>query len=143
MWHGENLGYSSESFSERLNVLQLFIFFLLGIISCRIISFQVVKGGQYRKISDENRIVIYSQPATRGKVFDKNMDIIVDNKSSFVVLFSRQMLADDEVKNVISRIAKLLSIPDDRILSKIKTVRGKNLSLVKIAENILLNQATN
>ncbi|MFH0947597.1 MAG: penicillin-binding protein 2 [Elusimicrobiota bacterium] len=141
MWQGERLGYSSESFSDRLNVLQLSIFFLLGIISFRLISLQVIKGCQYRKISDENRIVLYSQPATRGKIFDKNMDVVVDNKPSYVVLFSRQTMDDKEVKNVITKVARLLSIPDDAMVSKTKTITGKNFSLIKIVENISKYQA--
>lgn len=144
MWQGENLGYSVESFSGRLNVLQFGIFFLLGIISFRIISLQVVKGGQYRKISEENRIVIYPQPATRGKIFDKNMEVVVDNKPSFVVLFSRQTMEDEEVKNVITKVARLLSLPDGFahiLLEKTKTIPGKNFSLIKIAENISKYQA--
>jgi len=144
MWQGENLGYSAESFSGRLNVLQFGIFFLLVIISFRIISLQVIKGGQYRKISDENRIVIYSQPSTRGKIFDKNMDIIVDNKPSFVVLFSRHTMDDEEVKNVITKVARVLSLSDDftsALIEKTKTIPGKNFSLLKIAENISKYQA--
>lgn len=144
MWQGENLGYSAESFSGRLNVLQFGIFFLLGIISFRIISFQVIKGEKYRKISEENRIVIYPQPSTRGKIFDKNMGVVVDNKPSFVVLFSRQTMEDEEVKNVITKVARLLQRNDEfahTLLSKTKTIPGKNFSLLKIAENISKYQA--
>ncbi len=144
MWHGENLGYSAESFSDRLNVLQFGIFFLLGIIFFRIISLQVIKGEKFRKISEENRIVIYSQPATRGKIFDKNMDVVVDNKPSFVVLFSRQTMEDEEVKNVIIKVARLLQRNDQfahTLIEKTKTIPGKNFSLIKIAENISKEQA--
>ena len=141
MWQGENLGYSAESFSGRLNVLQFGIFFLLGIISFRIISLQVIKGEKYRKISEENRIVIYPQPSTRGKIFDKNMDVVVDNKPSFVVLFSRQTMEDKEVKNVITKVAKILNRDANALLEKTKIASGKNFSLKKIAENISKYQA--
>ncbi|PIU82871.1 MAG: penicillin-binding protein 2 [Elusimicrobia bacterium CG06_land_8_20_14_3_00_38_11] len=144
MWQGENLGYSAESFSDRLNVLQFGIFFLLGIISFRIISLQVIKGEKFRKISDENRIVIYPQPATRGKIFDRNMNVIVDNKPSFAVLFSRQTMEDEEVKNVITKVARLLSLSDDAanaLLERTKMIPGKNFSLLKIAQNISKYQA--
>ncbi|MFH1540641.1 MAG: penicillin-binding protein 2 [Elusimicrobiota bacterium] len=136
MWQGENLGHSSESFLDRLNILRFFIFFLLGIIFCRIISLQIIKGDKYRKISNENRIIIYSQPATRGKIFDKNLDIIVDNKPSYVVLFSRQTMNDEDVKNVTTKVAQLLSMPEDVLLKKTKTEPRKNFSSIKIAENI-------
>ena len=144
MWQGESLGYSVESFLGRLNVLRFGIFFLLGIISCRIILLQVIKGGQYRKISEENRIVIYPQPSTRGKIFDKNMNVVIDNKPSFAVLFSRQTMEDEEVKNVITKVARLLQRNDQfvhTLIEKTKTIPGKNFSLIKIAENISKYQA--
>ncbi|MBN1384961.1 MAG: penicillin-binding protein 2 [Elusimicrobia bacterium] len=136
MWHGENLGHSIESFLARLNILKFIIFFLIGIIIFRIISLQIIKGDYYRKISDENRIIIYPQPSTRGKVYDRNFDIIVDNKPSFVVLFSRQTLSDGEVKDVIDKVSKFLSIPTQSLFNKIKKYYRKNFSLIKIAEDI-------
>ncbi|MDD5687319.1 MAG: penicillin-binding protein 2 [Elusimicrobia bacterium] len=141
MWHGENLSYSIESFSARLNVLRFAIYFVIGIILFRIISLQIISGDRYRKISDENRIVIYPQPASRGKIFDRNNEIIVDNKPSFVVLFSRQTLSDEEVKNVITKVSSFLSLPVDTLLEKVKMTSGRNFTLVKIAENISKNQA--
>jgi len=136
MWQGEKLGHSSESFLGRLNVLRVSIYILLGIIFFRIVLLQLIKGSQYRKIADENRIVIYPQPAARGKIFDRNMDVVVDNKPSFVVLFSRQTLTDTEVDSVMEKMSKLLYVPKNILLEKTKTATGKNFSLIRIAENI-------
>lgn len=136
MWRGENLGHSVESFHARLDILKFTIFVLIWIILFRVVSLQTIKGDQYRKISDENRIVIYSQPSTRGKIYDKNFDIVVDNKPAFVVLFSRQTLSDGEVENVIEKVSGFLSVPPADLFNKIQKYYGENFSLIKIAENI-------
>jgi len=141
MWHGENLSHTVESFSARLNFLRFIIFIFIGLITFRIITLQIIKGDQYRKLSEENRIVIYPQPASRGIIYDKNLDVIVNNKPSFTVLFSRQTLTDTEVRDVITKVSKFLSIPAESFLERIKTISGKNFTLVKIAENISKNQA--
>ncbi|MEW6557637.1 MAG: penicillin-binding protein 2 [Elusimicrobiota bacterium] len=140
MWHGENLSHSIESFFERLNILQVLIFFFIGLVFLRVGFLQIIEGNKYRKISDENRIVIYSQPATRGKILDRNLDVIVDNKPAFTTLFSRQTLSDEEVQNVIQKVSQYLALPADDILKKIKTIPG-NFSLIKIVQNIPKYQA--
>ncbi|OGS38559.1 MAG: penicillin-binding protein 2 [Elusimicrobia bacterium RIFOXYD2_FULL_34_30] len=140
MWHGENLSHTVESFFSRLDFLRFIIFVFLGFILSRIIMFQIIKGDQYRTLSETNRIIIYPQPASRGIIYDKNMDTIVNNKPSFTVLFSRQTLTDTEVGNVITNVSKHLSIPTETLLNKINLSTGKNFSLIKIAEDISKNR---
>ena len=141
MWYGDKLSYSIESFFARLSLLKYFIYFFIGLIFLRLVFLQVIKGDQYRKRADDNRVVVYPQPATRGKIYDKNLDVIVDNKPSFVVLFSRQMLADSEVNNIIKQVSGMLAIPSEKLFEKLASAEVKNFTLIKLAENITKYQA--
>ncbi|MDD4202008.1 MAG: penicillin-binding protein 2 [Candidatus Omnitrophica bacterium] len=65
---------------------------LLGIIvSCFIFLFaglfyvQIIKGADYKYKSENNRMILLPIEAPRGKIFDRNGRIIVDNRISFDV----------------------------------------------------------
>ncbi|NQT23104.1 MAG: penicillin-binding protein 2 [Candidatus Omnitrophica bacterium] len=57
-----------------------FIFLLGGLFYA-----QILKGSYYRELSEQNRIVAIPLEAPRGKMYDRNGEILVDNRISFNV----------------------------------------------------------
>ncbi|HEY7165132.1 MAG TPA: penicillin-binding protein 2 [Candidatus Binatia bacterium] len=62
------------------------IFAFLGLIS-RLLFLQVVEGERYTFLSENNRIRIKRIPGTRGMVFDRQGQLLVDSRPSFDLLF--------------------------------------------------------
>ena len=56
-------------------VLVLFFLFLAS----RLFELQIIKGGYYRKLSDENRVRKITLPAPRGKILARGGEILVGN----------------------------------------------------------------
>jgi len=64
---------------KRLVFLYFFIFFCLSALLARISYLQIVKGGYYQKIAEENRIRIESIPSLRGIIYDIKGQRLVNN----------------------------------------------------------------
>ncbi len=141
MWYGDKTDYPVFSFSIRLGILLYCIVAFFALIFIRLAYLQLVSGDYYRERSDGNRIIIFPQPATRGKIFDRNLDVIVDNKPSFTVLFSRQTLTDAEVISTLKKVAGIIDVSSAALIKKFSKISNQDFTLVKIADNITRNKA--
>jgi len=93
-------------FSSAITVF--FAFLLIGLFYA-----QIIKGNYYRELSEQNRIVAIPLEAPRGKIYDRNGKILVDNRISFNVT-----IIYNDVKN-IGTLENLL----------LKTIRAAKLEL--------------
>src|SRR5438034_287221 len=58
-----------------------------ALVGLRLWYLQVERGAQMRYYSEKNRIRLVRVPAPRGVVYDRNGEILIDNRPSFDVLF--------------------------------------------------------
>src|SRR5262249_49176817 len=65
-------------------VLVLLSFSLIGL---RLWFLQVMQGTEMRTLSENNRIRLVRVPGARGVVYDRNGQILIDNRPSFDVVF--------------------------------------------------------
>src|SRR5262249_49804130 len=56
-------------------------------IMARLVALQVVQGSEMRSLSEHNRIRLVRVPAARGVVYDRNGELLIDNRASFDVIF--------------------------------------------------------
>src|SRR2546422_1519010 len=58
-----------------------------ALVGLRLWYLQVERGAQMRYYSEKNRIRLVRVPAPRGVVYDRNGEILIDNRPSFDVVF--------------------------------------------------------
>jgi penicillin-binding protein 2 len=58
----------------------------IGLLISRLWFLQIVRGGDMRATSENNRIRLTRLPAARGLVYDRHGDLLVDNRPSFDVV---------------------------------------------------------
>src|SRR5262245_39295732 len=58
-----------------------------GLVGVRLWYLQVDRGEEMRSLSEHNRIRLVRVPAARGVVYDRNGEILVDNRPSFDVVY--------------------------------------------------------
>lgn len=91
------------------------------VLFIRLIYLQVIMGDEYRRLSLNNSIRLQSIDPPRGRLYDRNGDLLVDNRPSFDVNIT---LKDAEPLNqTLEKLAGHLKTPSDTLLSKIKQVR--------------------
>src|SRR2546422_8364837 len=58
-----------------------------ALVGLRLWYLQVERGTQMRYYSEKNRLPLGPAPAPRGVVYDRNGEILIDNRPSFYVVF--------------------------------------------------------
>jgi penicillin-binding protein 2 len=86
-----------RSFTIRSFLLPIVLFASCGILLLKLFQLQIVKGDEYRVLSDSNRIRTEIIHAPRGVIFDRNGTPLVVNSPGF-----RQIVGEKETK-LISR----------------------------------------
>ena len=73
----------SEWFNQRLTGVIVLVLAAFGILICRLLYLQVVEGTEYRRLSEINSIRLQDIDAPRGLIFDRNNQMLVDNRPAF------------------------------------------------------------
>jgi penicillin-binding protein 2 len=73
----------AEIYARRLRIVTLIILATFAAIVLRLWYVQIVNGPVYRAKSENNRIRLDDVPPFRGMIFDRNSELIVDNRPSF------------------------------------------------------------
>src|SRR5262245_56241091 len=72
-------------FQRRERVLTVGAVSIFGLVILRLFSLQVLEGGRYRELSEENRIRVEILTAPRGEIRDRKGRLIADSVPSFTV----------------------------------------------------------
>ncbi len=105
----------SQNIRLRLHIIQGVIVLLLAILSVRLYVLQVVNGGKYAEIAENQRIRLLPIPAPRGVIFDRDGNVIVDSRPIYSVILSREDTKSIDRNSLIQPLAQGLDI-DPQIL---------------------------
>lgn len=56
---------------------------LFSVLTARLFYLQLVKGGTYREMADDNRISLQPLSASRGRIFDRDKRLLVENTTDY------------------------------------------------------------
>jgi penicillin-binding protein 2 len=87
---------SKEIYAGRLRIVTFIILSTVAILILRLWYIQIVNGPDYRAQSENNRIRLYDVPPFRGMMFDRNGELIVDNRPSFDLFVVPEEVRDPE-----------------------------------------------
>jgi len=73
----------SDWFNQRLTLLMVFVCIAFAVLVARLLYLQVIKGHEYRRLSEINSIRLQDIDAPRGLVFDRHDQLVVDNRPAF------------------------------------------------------------
>jgi penicillin-binding protein A len=103
----------------RLNILFLVVFICFSILVIKLGTLQIVKGEDFRKeISrTENHIIRESVP--RGKIYDRNGRIVVDNTGKNAISFTKsQDTKQKEILATAKKLAKIITVKSDKLTER-------------------------
>lgn len=100
--------------SPRLNILFLCVFLLFSFIVVQLGRVQIINGETYANELQKNDIV--SIPVPRGKIYDREGKIVVDNKSLRTITYTKSKgVNSEEVLKIAKDLANVLEIPEKDI----------------------------
>ncbi len=108
----------AEIIGKRLKVVTIFIVVIISVLLLRLWFLQIIKGPSYRVQSENNRIHLQSIPPFRGLIFDRNGELLVDNRPSYDVYIIPEDVHDSET--LYTNLNRLIPIDPDLFKKKIK-----------------------
>lgn len=120
IWRSKINPVEAEIYQRRLKKLTLFVVIMIGILFVRLWFLQIISGAQYRKKSESNRIDLRDVLPVRGMIFDRNGELLVDNRASFVLGVIPEDITN--LDGLIADIGRLIDI--DGLSAKKKINEG-------------------
>lgn len=107
-----------EIYQKRLTRLTLLVFIVFGILFLRLWFLQIINGPKYRIQSENNRIDLRDVLPFRGLIFDRNGQLLVDNRPSFML-----GVVPEDVRNLDGLIDDLCRLAEIDGLSAKKKIK--------------------
>ena len=90
---------------NRIRIVGVFVIFMFLFLGLAVFNLSVRQGPKYKDLSNKNCIRLLSQPGARGKILDRDGNVIVDNKLSYdVLILSRDSSAVYKILEDVARI---------------------------------------
>lgn len=98
----------------RLNVLFFIVFLLFSAIIIQLGKVQIIDGETYRNEVNKKEDITVSTPVPRGKMFDREGKVIVNNKPLRTVTYTKMKGVDSKEVLIVARnLAKLIEMPQE------------------------------
>ncbi len=117
----------SDWYKQRLTGAIFILITVFSLLMARLFFLQVIEGQEFRRLSENNCIRLQHIDPFRGLIFDRNSDIMVDNRPSFdlgIILKDAHPL-----KNTIGKLIECTNMTQEEIEEKI--AKNKSISPYK------------
>lgn len=98
-------------FQRRTMVMLGVVLVMLGILVARMYQLQIVEHDIYTTLSDKNRVQVQSVAPPRGLVYDRNNELLAENRPVFGVTLVPERV--DGMEETLSRLSSILAISED------------------------------
>ena len=101
----------------RVIFLKTFIVLVYLLLITRLVFLQILNGEYYLKLSQDNRLKIKRVNAPRGKIYDRNGQLLVTNLPGYKLVYMNGRKYDEKI---LKEISELVDVPVETIEKKIK-----------------------
>lgn len=112
--------------SSRFIIIFVLVAVLVLTCTVRLFDLQIIKGAQYREAAQQRLIRAYPVKAPRGEIYDRNGELLVANRTGYVVQIQDIGLSDEELNGIILKLVNLLSGNEDELNSEFPIVYNKD-----------------
>ena len=102
---------------DRIKIFKIILLIIFAVLILRSFQLQVIKGDYFYKLSEGNRTSFRPISAPRGKIIDRDGEILVSNKLSHdLYLLPNEISPEIEIETLIENIANLTSLKYENLL---------------------------
>lgn len=120
----------------RLGMILLAVFVLFGVLTFRLWFLQVLSGDQYVSLADDNRERTVELEAPRGLIYDRNNNVLVENRAGLSVGVLPMDLPEESQQEVVARLAEVLQVPAEELQEKVTKARDDPYRVTVLAEDV-------
>ncbi len=127
-------------FRKRYKWMALFVLLSMGALVVRLVQLQIVEHAKWAAEAERNITKIVRLPATRGIIRDHAGHVIAENRPSYNVFVTPQLLSEDEM-NTIAGLMSLNSVQKQAFKNTVNAVPTRRRShLVQVFTDISRDQ---
>ena len=119
---------------KKINIAVYVVITLFALFALRLWYLQIIRGAEYSRIDERNRIRIVEIPAPRGIIYDRNGKPLVKNIPSFDISILREDIPKDAEQ--LNALAGLLHIKTGVLKSRLKKATSNPFEPVKLKQDI-------
>jgi penicillin-binding protein 2 len=112
----------AEWYRQRVTGVMICVLAAFAVLLMRLVYLQVIKGQEYRLLSLNNRIRLQSIDPPRGLIYDRNGNVLVENRPSFDV--SITLKDAGKVETTVNKVSEHLRVPHEELMLRLKTSKG-------------------
>lgn len=109
---------------NRIKILATIVAVIFTVLAVRLLFLQVVKGDTFKRMAEENRIRAINITAPRGKIYDRNQELLINNRLAMTLTIIPKSFKN---KLLVKRLSKLLNMPAREINKQILSKRSNPL----------------
>jgi len=125
----------------RLSIIGVIVFALFCALFTRLWFLQVASAGDYRSAAISNRVREVQSQAPRGRILDRNGNVLVDNVITNAVTIDRNTDPDD-LEVVVDRLSEILEMTPDAIRGRLNDQRISQYAPVPIQTDVSIETIT-
>jgi penicillin-binding protein 2 len=122
---------------SRLRAAVTIVVLLFLVVAGRLVQLQVFQGARYYRLSELNRIRRIVTPAPRGKILDRNGQLLADSRPAFSILLVPGEADSDGVR----RLARILELTPEEIWDRLERSES-GMTPVRLRRNADLELVT-
>ncbi|MBI4342178.1 MAG: penicillin-binding protein 2 [Candidatus Omnitrophica bacterium] len=107
---------------DRIVRLQVLLLCGMSLLVLRLAHLQIIRGGAYRQLAEQNRLRVVPEQAPRGLIVDRRGRILADNQTIFRVTLVPQELKD--LPAVLARLSPLVGRSPDALQREYRKARS-------------------
>ncbi len=113
-----------QDLKGRFAALGLVVLLVLGALTLRLWSMQVLSGDEYTAMAEDNRVREITLDAPRGRILDRNGVPLVTNRPTLAVCVAPSAKTDDDL---IARLSTVLGMPATEIKERVSSQKEQAL----------------
>lgn len=110
----------------KLFYLGLTVFVVFGILSLQLFRLQIVNGDEYRMRADTNRLRVLPVMPTRGLVYDRHGQPLVENRATFAAAVVPADVPIGREREIAIALQELIGVPAGEILEQLAARMASN-----------------
>ncbi len=137
---GKSYYFWKDSFRREALWFRPLIAVLFGIFFLRLAQLQLVRGAEYHRLAESNRLQRFSIPAPRGRIFDRNGEKLAGTRPSYSLYISPEGLESGQIREIADKIEELTGRKAEKILSRFYSPRRLPFGVAVLASHLTLDE---
>jgi len=105
----------------RINILFFVVFLLFSVLILQLGMLQIVDGRSFAEEVNKTKTVISEKSVPRGRIFDRNHELMVGNQPMYSITYSRsQRTTNEEMLETAEKLAKLIDMDLEKVRDRDK-----------------------